>query len=93
MRVFVAVALPDRQEVLEVYLPAGSTVADALAAARLEARFPGLDVASLHTGIWSRACSRGTALREGDRVELYRALQVDPKESRRARAKGTRVPR
>ena len=82
----VALALPDRQEVVELDLPVGATVADAIAAARLPERFPGTDPAAFSTGIWSRPCAPGTQLREGDRVELYRPLQADAKAQRRARA-------
>ena len=87
MRVQVAVALPDRQEVIEVELPAGATVAGALAAARLTQRFPGMDASSVSVGIWSKPCGLDAPLREGDRVELYRALEADPREMRRARAR------
>ena len=87
MRVSVAVALPGRQEVIEVEVPPGATLADAIAAARLGERFPGVDFSALDTGIWSRAASRATLLREGDRVELYRALKADPKDMRRDRAR------
>jgi hypothetical protein len=38
-------------------------------------------------GVWSRAASASTVLREGDRVELYRDLKADPKDMRRARAR------
>ena len=78
MRVMVAVALADRQEVMEVELPAGSTVADALAAA---------NVGGDCVGIWSRPCTPQTPLRDGDRVELYRPLSANPREMRRARAR------
>ena len=87
MRVTVAIALPQRQEVVELDLPEGATVADALAAARLGERFPDLDAAHMQVGIWSRAVDASTALREGDRVEIYRKLKADPKDMRRARAR------
>jgi putative ubiquitin-RnfH superfamily antitoxin RatB of RatAB toxin-antitoxin module len=61
-------------------------VADAIAAARLRQRFPGVEFDAMRTGIWSRAAKPSTALREGDRVELYRALKADPKQMRRNRA-------
>ena len=86
MRVQVAIALPSVQEVLDLELPEGATVADALAAARLAERHPGVDFASMRAGIWSREASAARRLREGDRVELYRALRADPKEMRRRRA-------
>jgi hypothetical protein len=87
MRVTVAVALPGRQEVVAVDLAATATVADALQAAQLAARFPGLDAAALDVGIWGARATRETPLREGDRVELYRPLEADPKEMRRRRVK------
>lgn len=86
LRVSVAVALPERQEVVELELPAGATVGDAVGAARLPERFPGLDVAAFTLGVWSRPCRADTPLRDGDRVELYRPLQADAKARRRARA-------
>ena len=93
IRVSVAVALPDRQEVSEHELDDGSTVADALQRAALAARFPQLDLAAAKFGIWSRPCERDTRLRDGDRVEVYRPLQADPKEMRRERARLKASPR
>jgi putative ubiquitin-RnfH superfamily antitoxin RatB of RatAB toxin-antitoxin module len=86
MRVSIAVALPDRQEVIELELAAGATVADAIAAAALDKRFVHVDFSDMRTGIWSRAARPATVLREGDRVELYRQLKADPKAMRRSRA-------
>ena len=93
MRVTVALALPGAQEVFEVELPEGARVADAIEAAPLRSRFPDIDPASLDTGIWGARAGRDTVLREGDRVELYRPLEADPKEMRRARAKARTSPR
>ena len=89
MRVQVAVALPSLQEVIELELPEGATVADALAAARLGERHPGVDFGSMRTGVWSREAGGERRLRDGDRVELYRALRADPKDMRRRRARLT----
>lgn len=86
LRVSVAIALPDRQEVVELELPEGSTIADALAAARVAERMPGCADGGLATGVWSHRRDPGTKLRDGDRVEIYRPLQADPKVARRARA-------
>ena len=85
LHVSVVAALPDRQEVIEVALPDGSSVADALAASGVLDRYPELSAAAV--GLWSRRCRRDTALRDGDRIELYRPLVVDPKQMRRSRAK------
>ena len=86
MKVTVVLALAERQCIERVELPDGATVRDAIVAAGLPSRFPSLDVASLRTGIWNKACAPETALREGDRVELYRDIRADAKAMRRARA-------
>jgi hypothetical protein len=44
-------------------------------------------------GIWGRACAPGTLLADGDRVEIYRPLTMDPNEARRLRAKNLRAGR
>jgi putative ubiquitin-RnfH superfamily antitoxin RatB of RatAB toxin-antitoxin module len=87
IRVSVAVALPEFQEVIELALADGSTVADAIAAARVEERFARLGAEAMKVGIWSREAQMATVLRDGDRVELYRALRADPKDARRRRAR------
>jgi len=85
VRVSVAIAWPGRQEVIDLDLPEGSTVADALA--RVQGVLPEARLAALRTGIWSRPCPPETRLREGDRVELYRPLIADAKAMRRARVR------
>jgi uncharacterized protein len=84
--VTVALALPERQVLVPLRLEEGSTVGDALVRSHLASRFPEMDLAAASVGIWSRPCERSAVLREGDRVEVYRPLQADPKEMRRRRA-------
>lgn len=67
-------------------VPAGCTVAQALEASGWAVRFPGL--LNLPAGIWNRRASPGDVLREGDRLEVYRRLRVDPKVARRERFAG-----
>jgi putative ubiquitin-RnfH superfamily antitoxin RatB of RatAB toxin-antitoxin module len=85
IRVEVAWAEPRRQFLRRVELPAGATLADALSASGIEAEC-GIDASVLDTGIWSSPASRDAPLHDGDRVELYRPLRVDPREARRRRA-------
>jgi uncharacterized protein len=66
-------------------LPEGSTLADALRASGVGARMPAQELDALKTGVWGRVAGTDTPLRQGDRVELYRPLKVDPKEARRLR--------
>jgi len=72
-------------------MPPGSTVADALEVSKIGAAFPDADIAHMPTGIWGRPVERDQTLADGDRVEVYRELEIDPMESRRLRASG-RVP-
>jgi putative ubiquitin-RnfH superfamily antitoxin RatB of RatAB toxin-antitoxin module len=85
IRVEVAYAEPSRQFLRRIELAAGATVADAIAASNIEREY-GIDASQLSSGIWSKAAERSAILREGDRVELYRPLTADPKDSRRRRA-------
>lgn len=70
-------------------LPVGSTLAHAVSLAREQSDWPeGWGEArcqSLTPGLWGRKADWRTRLREGDRVELYRPLRVDPKVARRER--------
>jgi putative ubiquitin-RnfH superfamily antitoxin RatB of RatAB toxin-antitoxin module len=63
----------------------GATLADALKASGLLERHGLVLDESLHVGIWAKAKPLDTLLREADRVEIWRALKVDPKEARRQR--------
>ncbi len=84
---------PAAREVREwhIELPPCATVADAIAASALEQDFPGAGGPGAHFGLWGRGCSRTQVLRDGDRVEVYRPLKVDPKVARRERFRGQGV--
>lgn len=77
-------ASPGRTDRVELRLPAGATLADALQASGLLQRHA-LAAQGLTAGIWGHVQAPGRALRDHDRVEIYRPLQVDPKEARRQR--------
>lgn len=77
LRVQLVVALPRCERIFALELPDGATVQDALAKAGLEAR---------SAGIFGETVPLETRLADGDRVEIYRPLKIDPKEARRRRA-------
>ena len=89
LRVCVVAALPEGQDVIELELPDGAAVADALRAARIAERHPQL--ADAPVGIWARRVDRDEKLRDGDRVEVYRELRADAKSQRRERARALRT--
>ena len=86
MQVEVVFALPDRQVLEPVEVADGATVAEAIARSGIERRFPGVDLSALQVGVWGRTVDRSRVLREGDRVEIYRPLEIDPREARRLKA-------
>lgn len=85
--VTVAVCLAPR-EVCEwaLELPAGATVQDALQACGVDVQgLQGVALGPAAIGIWGRAAGLDVVLKAQDRVEVYRALKVDPKVARRER--------
>lgn len=92
MRITVVHCLAPRQvNEYELELPEGATAGQALQACglcqgagnSLQEKADGWLI-----GIWSRRCTVDTPLQDGDRLEVYRPLRVDPKVARRERFKG-----
>lgn len=77
-------ALPGGEDAVALTLPVGATAADAVRASGVLERHPG--IANPKLGIYGRTVAAGTRLSDGDRVEVYRPLLVEPKEARRQRA-------
>ena len=86
----VAVAWPELQVIVPVSLPAGSTLADAIDISGLRERFPELEVDPERIGVFADRRAPDDRLRDGDRVEIYRPLKVDPKVARRLAAEAKR---
>jgi putative ubiquitin-RnfH superfamily antitoxin RatB of RatAB toxin-antitoxin module len=93
LSVEVVYALPQRQWRILLRLPAGSKVVDAIDQSGLRQVIRDLIVDDAHVGIFSHPTTLQALLRDGDRVELYRPLQIDPKDARRQRAEQNRPPR
>lgn len=87
----VVAALPDRQLVLELKVPPGTSLIEAVRLARLEERLPGLEIDEERLGVFGRVRRPDEAVVEGDRVEVYRPLSADPKEIRRQLAELARA--
>ena len=86
IHVEVVYATPQRQEVAGISLPAGSTAGQAIEASGLLAKYPEIDLTRNKLGIYAKLAKIDTALRDRDRVEIYRPLIADPKEVRKQRA-------
>ncbi|HLU77517.1 MAG TPA: RnfH family protein [Burkholderiales bacterium] len=86
----VVYALPERQALYRVTVEEGATVRDAIEASGVLRDFPDIDLSRNRVGVYARLVALETPLRAGDRVEIYRPLQADPKTARRARAAAQR---
>ncbi|AKS08047.1 RnfH family protein [Pseudomonas trivialis] len=84
----VVYAAVDRQVLLLVTVPEGTSVRSAVQASGIAAQFPELDLADCPLGIFGKlvADAQVRAVQAGDRIEIYRPLLADPKEVRRLRA-------
>ncbi len=75
---------------IEVTVAEGSTVQAAISQSRVLQAFPQIDLAQARVGVWGKLKALDATLRDRDRVEIYRPLQVDPKEARRVRYRAHR---
>jgi len=89
----VAYALPDKQAILEVNVPVGTTVLEAARQSGITGKFEGIDLENSTFGIFGHIVAPKQVLKAGDRVEIYRPLLADPKEVRKARAQRARERR
>ncbi|WP_336269127.1 RnfH family protein [Vreelandella arctica] len=92
LAVEVAFALPSKQRIVALRVPEGTTARQAVALADLPTLFPDLPddtFSQAPLGIFGKALRDPDTqlLREGDRVEVYRPLAIDPKVARLERAK------
>ena len=86
IRVEVVLAMPERQELVALEVPEGTTLAGAITRSGLTEKFGDFELDLSKVGIFGKKTSPEQVLREGDRVEIYRPLIADPKEVRRQRA-------
>lgn len=94
IEVEVAYATPERQEIIALQVAPGTTALNAVLTSGILEVFPEIDIDSQPMGIFSkplngkgRPLPEEYVLRAGDRVEIYRPLQIDPKQARLERAK------
>lgn len=88
MMVEVAFALATEQKIIALDVPDDCTVYDAAVRSGIIKSFPQIDLETSPMGIFGKAVRtpKTTILKAGQRVEIYRPLQVDPKQARARRA-------
>lgn len=88
INVEVAYALAHKQKIIKLQVAPGTTLRQAAEMSGITAEFPELNLAEAKLGIFSKASTKPDTevLHEGDRVEIYRPLIIDPKQARLNRA-------
>mgnify|MGYP001579199364 CR=1 FL=1 len=89
IQILIAYAGRDRQVLRRLEVARDATVAESIEASGLLSEFPEIDLARNKVGIFGRLAPHDTSVQEGDRIEIYRPLTIEPTEARRRRA-GTR---
>ncbi len=89
MQVEVAYARPDKQQIVPVKVPEGTTALEAVKLSGIVDIFPEIEPDTIDMGVFGKVIKDPASheLREGDRVELYRPLKIDPKQARLNRVK------
>lgn len=89
MKVEVAYATPEKQTIIALDVVEGTRALEAVHQSGIADVFPEIDPDSNAMGIFGKVIKSPAEhpLREGDRVELYRPLKIDPKQARLNRAK------
>ena len=82
----IAYALPERYYLKSFQVDEGITVQTVITQSGILSQFPEIDLSTNKIGIFSRPIKLTDVLKEGDRIEIYRPLLADPKETRRKRA-------
>lgn len=85
----VVYATPEKQVLKEITLPESATIEMAVTLSGLPEEFPEIDLLKNGIGVFSERRQLSDKLCGGDRIEIYRPLIADPKETRRRRAQET----
>ncbi|MEL0005937.1 MAG: RnfH family protein [Luminiphilus sp.] len=90
----VAYALPEKQRIIKLEVPIGTTASEAVMQSGIETAFDDLVLGpDLKLGVWGKATPGDRILEAGERVEIYRPLKIDPKAVRKARAAKAKAAR
>lgn len=87
IRCEVAYARPAQQTLVALEVESGTTIAQAIQLSDLLRRFPEINLAVQAVGVFAKRRELTDKVCEGDRIEIYRPLLIDPKEARRSKAK------
>ena len=83
----VAYARAENQKIITLTVEEGSTIASAIQQSGILKLFPEIDLDKQKIGVFSKPRQLTDVVKQGERIEIYRPLTIDPKAARRARAK------
>lgn len=86
LQVYVCYATPQREFLRPMRVEPGTTIGQAIEQSGVLVEFPEINLVTQPVGIYAKKKTLETVLRERDRIEIYRPLIADPKDSRRKRA-------
>lgn len=88
VQIEVAYATPEKQRILVVEVAPGTSVFDGAKNSGIDKVFPEIDFEKVDMGIFGKAVKKPAeqTLKQGDRIEIYRPLLIDPKQARLNRA-------
>ena len=86
VEIVVAYALPNREFLQPMQVAPGTTIGQAIEQSGVLQAFPDINLVTQPVGIYGKKKTLDTVLRALDRIEIYRPLVADPKDSRRKRA-------
>lgn len=76
----------DKQTMLSLNVDAGTSAEEAIIKSGIQTLWPEIDLAHIKIGIFGKKVTLNTPVKDGDRIELYRPLTIDPKQARKLRA-------
>lgn len=90
INITVSYATPEKQVEIPLVVEENCTVALAIRRSDILKQFPEIRLGETPVGIFSKKVELDSVMRDGDRIEIYRPLLMDPKQARRLRAKKQR---
>ena len=91
LRIELVYATRQQQELVELVVEVGRTIGQVIATSGLYQLFPDQGLESADVGVWGRPVDRSQCVRDGDRIEIYRSLLMNPREARRLLAEQGRT--
>ncbi len=88
MKITIIYAKTNCQRKAEIDIPNGAALYDAIVASKIESSWADVDLNKCNIAIWGESVSKDYKLKDGDRVEICRQLNLDAKTLRRQRARG-----